>query len=78
MDNITISKKSAEVALRNLWEHFSEVYYLDADTRAGISALDEFVKALNAEELMVTWEQERQAEYQEMMAKHKASQGANN
>lgn len=77
MENITISKKSAEVALRNLWEHYQEVYVLDAETRAGISALDEFVRVLDAEQLMVDWEHQREAEYRKMMEEHKARQEKN-
>lgn len=76
MSNVTISRKAAEVALRNLWEHYQEVYVLDAETRAGIAAVDEFVRALDAEKLMVEWEHEREAEYREMMEAHKARQAA--
>ena len=76
MTTVTISKQAAEVALRNLWEHYQEVYVLDAETRAGIAALDEFVRALDGEQLMIDWEREREARYREMMEAHKARQAA--
>ena len=76
MSNITITRKAAEVALRNLWEHYQEVYVLDAETRAGIAALDEFVRALDAEKLMVEWEEQRQIEYRDMMAAYEARKTA--
>lgn len=76
MTTVTISKQAAEVALRNLWEHYQEVYVLDAETRAGIAALDEFVRALDAEKLMVEWEEQRQIEYCDMMAAYEARKAA--
>ena len=76
MTTVTISKQAAEVALRNLWEHYQEVYVLDAETRAGIAALDEFVRALDAEQLIVEWEEQRQTEYREMMATYEARKAA--
>lgn len=73
---ITITRQTAETALRNLWQHHREIWVLDEETRAGIMALDELVKALEAEELMTVWEQKEQEEAQRMQAEYMARKAA--
>jgi len=74
--NITITEKTARVALRNLWLHNREIWQLDAETREGIIAVDELVRELEAEELLETWEAEERAETQRMQAEYMARQAA--
>lgn len=74
--SITITRQTAELALRNLWQHHREVWVLDEETRAGIVALDELVKVLEAEHLMTVWEREEQEAAQKAQAEYLARKAA--
>lgn len=69
---ITITEKTARVALRNLWMHNREIWQLDSETREGIIAVDELVRELEAEELLETWETEERESAQRMQAEYMA------
>lgn len=49
MDNITITEATARRALARLTDWLEWVEDLDAETRADVLALDELIKALDAE-----------------------------
>lgn len=73
---ITITEQTAKVALRNLWYYNREVWQLDAETRAGIIAIDELVRELEAEELLEAWEIEERESAQRMQAEWQARKAA--
>lgn len=76
MEQITITRKTAMVALRNLWEHYSDIWELDAETRAGIAALDELATLLGGDDLLHEWEMEQRERNQQMQAEYEARKAA--
>lgn len=76
MEQITITRKTALVALRNLWDHYSEVWELDAETRAGIAALDELANLLDGDNLIYQWEMEQRERNQQIQAEYEARKAA--
>lgn len=78
MENtITISRATAERLLNRMADWLEYIDGLDYETRADIIALDELVKALDAEEQLVQLEQQRRDELQRLHAEHAARQAAN-
>lgn len=77
METITISRATAERLLNRMADWLEYIDGLDYETRADIIALDELVKALDAEEQLVQLEQQRRDELQRLHAEHAARQAAN-
>lgn len=81
-NKIEISIKTAWVALERLNDWLEWVELLDDATRRDIIALDELVRALDAEEYLATKHAEQQARLQEANKKHleamKAKEGNEN
>lgn len=77
METITISRATAERLLNRMSEWLEYIDGLDAETRADIVALDELVKALDAEEQLLQLEQQRRDELQRLQTEYAARQAAN-
>lgn len=76
---ITISAKTAKVALDNLSDWLSDAWELNPETRSLVIALDELAIALEADEYLEAKEVERQEEnrrLQEEWRERKAAQEA--
>lgn len=71
---IELSKESAWAVLKQLEEWLQWTDRLDADTRANIAAMDELVKALDAEDYLDKQWYARQAEHEKHVAAYKAKQ----
>jgi hypothetical protein len=78
-ETVSISKQSAWACLELLNEILDWVEFLDEDTRKQIIALDELVKALDAEQLITDKRDaviaERQREWKERQATENAEAG---
>lgn len=73
---IKLTKSSAWALLKRIEEWLQWTDRLDADTRADIAAMDELVKALDAEEYLDKQWYARQAEHEKHTAAYKAKQEA--
>ena len=73
---IQLTKSSAWALLKRIEEWLQWTDRLDAETRADIAAMDELVRALDAEEYLDQQWYARQAEHEKHLAAHKARQEA--
>jgi hypothetical protein len=73
---IELTKTSAWALLKRIEEWLQWTDRLDAETRADIAAMDELVRALDAEEYLDQQWYARQAEHEKHLAAHKARQEA--
>lgn len=73
-ETIELTKGSAWALLKRIEEWLQWTDRLDADTRADIAAMDELVKALDAEEYLTQQWYARVAEHEKHLAAHKAKQ----
>ena len=75
-ETVEISKASAWAILKQLEEWLQWTDRLDAETRAHISAMDELVRVLDAEDYLTQQWFKRQAEHEKHLADYKAKQEA--
>ena len=75
-ETVEITAKSAWALLKQIEEWLQWTDRLDADTRAHIAAMDELVKALDAEDYLDKQWYARQAEHEKHVAAYKAKQEA--
>lgn len=76
MNNITITEATARRALARLTDWLEWVEELDAETRADILALDELIKALDAEDEYQKAIEEKRETAQRLNAEYQARQKA--
>jgi hypothetical protein len=75
--HLTISARTAKIALDNLSDWLSDAWELNPETRSMVIALDELVTALDAEQYLATKEQEREEanrKFQEEWRERKAAE----